>query len=287
MILQTSVEKEGFEGVLFPGNGSKDKIVIVMSGSNGGMSMAKNEARFYHSNGIAAMALALFRTKQTPKQLVSVPVEFVEKAIRYLKEMGYQKIGIDGASKGSEMALIAASMFEELTCVIARVPSYFVSEGLAGEGKKRGPSGTSCWSYKGKDLAYAPYRSRTINIFKILKEEKELKLLTINGDKDVTEETIIPVEKINGPVLLISSKHDEVWPSYESALFIEDRLNSVSFPYEHKHVAFENMSHAAIVHLPWIYKLAFKSERDHPKECANDREILKRELLAWINEVWK
>ena len=287
MILQTSVEKEGFEGVLFPGNGSKDKIVIVMSGSNGGMSMAKNEARFYHSNGIAAMALALFRTKQTPKQLVSVPVEFVEKAIRYLKEMGYQKIGIDGASKGSEMALIAASMFEELTCVIARVPSYFVSEGLAGEGKKRGPSGTSCWSYKGKDLAYAPYRSRTINIFKILKEEKELKLLTINGDKDVTEETIIPVEKINGPVLLISSKHDEVWPSYESALFIEDRLNSVSFPYEHKHVAFENMSHAAIVHLPWIYKLAFKSERDHPKECANDREILKRELLAWINEVWE
>ena len=287
MILQTSVEKEGFEGVLFPGNGSKDKIVIVMSGSNGGMSMAKNEARFYHSNGIAAMALALFRTKQTPKQLVSVPVEFVEKAIRYLKEMGYQKMGIDGASKGSEMALIAASMFEELTCVIARVPSYFVSEGLAGEGKKRGPSGTSCWSYKGKDLAYAPYRSRTINIFKILKEEKELKLLTINGDKDVTEETIIPVEKINGPVLLISSKHDEVWPSYESALFIEDRLNSVSFPYEHKHVAFENMSHAAIVHLPWIYKLAFKSERDHPKECANDREILKRELLAWINEVWK
>ena len=187
MIIKTSVEKEGFEGILFPGNGSKDKIVIVMSGSNGG----------------------------------------------------------------------------------------------------RGPSGTSCWSYKGKDLAYAPYRSRTINIFKILKEEKELKLLTINSDKDVTEETIIPVEKINGPVLLISSKHDEVWPSYESALFIEDRLNSVSFPYEHKHVAFENMSHAVIVHLPWIYKLAFKSERDHTKECANDREKLKRELLAWINEVWK
>ena len=286
-MIYTSVEKEGFEGILFPGNGSKDKIVIVMSGSNGGMSISKNEAKFYHRNGIAAMALALFRTKQTPKQLVSVPVEFVEKAIRYLKEMGYQKIGIDGASKGSEMALVAGSMFDELTCVIARVPSYFVSEGLAGEGKHRGPSGTSCWSYKGRDLAFAPYRSRTINILKILKEEKELKLLRINKDKDVTPETIIPVEKINGPVLLISSKCDEVWPSYDSAMIIEDKLKSVSFPYEYKHVAFENMSHAAIAHLPWIYKLAFKSERNHPKECEKDREMMKRQLISWVNDVWK
>ncbi|MBR6149347.1 MAG: hypothetical protein IKQ44_13460 [Lachnospiraceae bacterium] len=287
MMIHTSVEKEGFEGILFPGNGRKDKIVIVMSGSNGGMSMAKNEAKFYHSNGIAAMALALFRTKQTPKQLVSVPVEFVEKAIAYLKEMGYQKIGIDGASKGSEMALIAGSMFDEISCVIARVPSYFVSEGLSGKGKNRGPSNTSCWSYKGKDLAYAPYRSRTINVLDILKQEKELKLLNINKDKDVTPETIIPVEKIKGPVLLISSKHDEVWPSYESAKFIEDKLKSVSFEYEYKHVAFENMSHAAIAHLPWIYKLAFKSERNHPRECEKDREMMKRQLISWINDVWK
>ena len=287
MMIHTSVEKEGFEGILFPGNGRKDKIVIVMSGSNGGMNMAKNEAKFYHSNGIAAMALALFRTKQTPKQLVSVPVEFVEKAIAYLKEMGYQKIGIDGASKGSEMALIAGSMFDEISCVIARVPSYFVSEGLSGKGKNRGPSNTSCWSYKGKDLAYAPYRSRTINVLDILKQEKELKLLNINKDKDVTPETIIPVEKIKGPVLLISSKCDEVWPSYESAKFIEDKLKSVSFKYEHKHVAFENMSHAAIAHLPWIYKLAFKSERNHPRECEKDREMMKRQLISWINDVWK
>ena len=64
---------------------------------------------------------------------------------------------------------------------------------------------------------------------------------------------------------------------------MEEKLESVSFPYEHKHVAFENMSHAAIAHLPWIYKMAFKSERQHPKECARDRERMKMELLAWID----
>lgn len=164
MMIYTAVKNEGFEGVLYQANGRKDKVVIVMSGSNGGLKITKQVAESYNKNGIPALALALFRTKQTPKELVSIPVEYVEKSIKYLKQQGYQKIGIDGMSKGSEMALLAASMFSDISCVIARVPSYFVSEGLSGNGKNRGPSGTSCWSYKGKDLPYAPYKSRTINI---------------------------------------------------------------------------------------------------------------------------
>ena len=58
-------------------------------------------------------------------------------------------------------------LFPEITCVIARVPTYFISEGLSGKGKDKGPSGTSCWSYGGKDIPYAPYKTRTINVFKI------------------------------------------------------------------------------------------------------------------------
>ncbi|MCR4867247.1 MAG: hypothetical protein K5921_09990, partial [Lachnospiraceae bacterium] len=134
-MIHISIKNDGFEGILFRGNGSKDKVIIVMSGSNGGMSMAKHEAEFYHKNGIPAMSLALFKTKQTSPNLVSVPVEYVENAIKYLKEQGYRKIGIDGASKGSEMALVAGSLLSDISCVIARVPSYYVSEGLAGKGK--------------------------------------------------------------------------------------------------------------------------------------------------------
>ena len=284
MMIYTSVKNEGFEGVLYPANGRKDKVVIVMSGSNGGLNLTQQVAESYEKNGIPALALALFMTKETPKELVSVPVEYVESAIKYLKEHGYRKIGIDGMSKGSEMALLAASMFPDITCVIARVPSYFVSEGLSGKGKNRGPSGTSCWSYKGKDLPYVPYKSRTINILKILM--KELRLLPINSDKNVTPETIIPVERINGPVLLISSKHDEVWPSFESSELIEKTLNSSSFPYKHKHVALEYMSHAALTEVSWLIKKGFKTERQHPEECAIDRLKMKQEILEWVNNVW-
>ena len=286
-MIRVSMKNDGFEGILFLGNGSKDKVIIVMSGSNGGMSMAKHEAEFYHKNGIPAMSLALFKTKQTSPNLVSVPVEYVENAIKYLRKQGYQNIGIDGASKGSEMALVAGSLLPDISCVIARVPSYYVSEGLSGKGKNKGPSSTSCWSYQGKDLPYAAYKTRIINMLEILKKEKEIRIRDINSDKDVTPDTIIPVENIKGPVLFLSSKKDEVWPSYESACLMDEKLETVSFPYKHEHIVFENMSHAAVVHLPWIYKMAFKSERRHPKACAKDRKRMKMELLAWVKDVWQ
>ena len=286
-MVHTSVVTEGFEGILFPGDGSKDKVLIVMSGSNGGMGMAKREARFYHESGIPALSLALFGTSRTSPDLVSVPVEYVQKAVQYLRGLGYRKIGIDGTSKGSEMALVAASLLPDISCVIARVPSYYVSEGLSGQGKKKGPSGTSCWSYRGTDLPFAPYKTRSINMLHVLKTHKELRIRDINSDKDVTADNIIPVEKINGPVLFISSRHDEVWPSYESACLMEERLEAAGFAFAHKHVVFENMSHAAITHLPWIYKMAFKSERQHASECARDREAMKKELLAFVSDAWK
>ena len=257
-----------------------------MSGSNGGMSLTRQAADFYHRNGLPALALALFKTRQTQPGLSHVPVEYVERAIAWLKAQGYAKIGIDGTSKGSEMALVAASMFPELSCVIVRVPSHFVSEGLSGSGKNKAPSGTSCWSYRGKELPYAPYRSRTFNILQMFMKEKEMHIITFNRDKDITPETIIPIENIQAPILMLSSKHDEVWPSYESATLMEKKLTEIGFPYTHKHVAYEHMSHALLTRLPWIYKMAFKSERQHTEECKRDREALAKELLDWVEKAW-
>ena len=84
----------------------------------------------------------------------------------------------------------------------------------------------------------------------------------------------------------MSSKNDSVWPSYESGIYIEDKLTEIDYPYEHKHVAYENMSHALLTHLPIIYKLAFKSEREKGKACTIDRNNMKMELLNWVNDVW-
>lgn len=85
-----------------------------------------------------ALGVTLFAGKETGENLDRVPLEYVENAIAWLKEQGFEKIAVDGISKGSEYALLAASRFDDISCVIARVPSYFVSEGMIG---RSGPIG--------------------------------------------------------------------------------------------------------------------------------------------------
>ena len=63
--IQTTVGKEGFEGILFPADNTKDKVLIVISGSNGGMKLTKECAEFYSRHSVPALALAIFGTKQT------------------------------------------------------------------------------------------------------------------------------------------------------------------------------------------------------------------------------
>jgi hypothetical protein len=120
----------------------------------------------------------------------------------------------------------------------------------------------------------------------MLKKEKELHILTFNQNKNITPDTIIPIEKIKGPVLFLSSRHDAVWESYKSGVIMEKRLSEVSFPYVHKHIAFPHLSHAMITKNSTLYKLIFKIEKQYPKQCAAEREQLKNVLLDWINHVW-
>ena len=71
-----------------------------------------------------------------------------------------------------------------------------------------------------------------------------------------------------------------------SGIVLAAWLTESGFPYPHRHVAFEFMSHGMLTKLPRIYRMAFKSERRHPKECERDRETLKKELMNWAENVW-
>jgi dienelactone hydrolase len=64
----------------------------------------------------------------------SYPLERFEKAIAFLKEEGYRKIGIVGASTTGMLALIAASYYPDITMTLAFSPSDFVMEGFYRDG---------------------------------------------------------------------------------------------------------------------------------------------------------
>lgn len=284
---ETSVLREGFDGCLFPVPDQHEKVIIVFTGSDGGLKMAKKLAEYYQKSGMPSLALGYFKTKNTGNELSMIPLEYIEKAIGWLKENGYEKIGIDGISKGTEYAMCAAIEFPEISCVILRSPSYFVSEGLRG-GQ---PSGTSCWSFCGKEIPYTRYKSRRFHILRMLLKARELSLLEINTGKDVNPASIIPIEKIHVPILILSTKADTIWPSAESGERLNERLRTNNFPHIYKHVCFDYVSHMIVpmVHKSALIslKLSFQSERHYPGQCQADRDALVNEINRWITQVWR
>ena len=95
------------DAVLFPALGRKDKVVITLSGSEGGLEHAEKLARYLQSMGVPAFALGYFGTKHSVKYLSQVRLENIEEAIRWLKAQGYEKIGIEGVSKGADSDLMS------------------------------------------------------------------------------------------------------------------------------------------------------------------------------------
>jgi len=282
--LVLTMSEYGFEGHLYDA-GEKEKVVITFSGSDGGSTASDTMAWYYKQHGITALGVTLFKGKDTGKNLDRVPLEYVEKAILWLKDQGYEKIAVDGVSKGSEYALLAAATFEDISCVVARVPSYFVSEGMIG---KKAPSGTSCWSYQGEEFPYTPYKIRNFDLLRQIHTYREFNLLAYNTGKDVTADSVIPMENIHGPILLISTESDTVWPSAEQAAFIEDYLEEHDFPYEVKSLMYERVSHFAIPMRSntWLLKLMFKSEREYPDECAAERDDLAGQAVDFLQNHW-
>ena len=95
-MIRAAVKEDGFEGVLYPAGNRYDKVMIVVSGSNGGMKLTKQFAQVYVRSGVPALAVGFFGTKQTPKNLDRVPLEYIENAVRRLKSQAYSTVNKSG-----------------------------------------------------------------------------------------------------------------------------------------------------------------------------------------------
>ena len=96
-----AISEQGFEGHFYDA-GERNKAIITFSGSEGGSRASDTIAWYYKQHGISALGVTLFSGKETGKNLDRVPLEYVENAIAWLIEQGFEKIAVDGMSKGSE-----------------------------------------------------------------------------------------------------------------------------------------------------------------------------------------
>lgn len=208
--------------------------VVVLGGSEGGLGGSRSLARRLASEGFNAIAVSYFGEPGQSPVLNEVPIEPVGRALEWLKTRpeAAGPVAVVGVSKGAELALLIASRTPEITAVAVGVPSNVVWQGIDLTG---GTTGSS-WSAGGQPLTYTPY-----DLSQGFRGVFEL----YNGSlAAIPEGAEIPVERINGPVLMLSGQADTLWPSAEMANRVEQRLRAHGFAHPVINIAYPEAGHA-------------------------------------------
>jgi uncharacterized protein len=206
--------------------------IIVLSGSEGRIEKAQNIAQLLSGYGFVTMAICYFGIENTSQNLERIPIDIIENVISILKnrvEVDENRIGIYGRSKGAEFALISASYFSDIKCIVVNSPSNIVMEGIKGWKNSK----SSSWTYKGKEIIYTKFSFKNF-----LKEKVTKKKYKYDDSKSV-----IKVENINGSILVLSPYIDEIWSSYLSTLAITNRIKESNFKFNYKKYIYPNSGH--------------------------------------------
>lgn len=267
-------------------------MIIVLSGSNGGLS--ENRAQLLASHGFAVLALGYFGVEGLPDLLENIPLEYFETAFEWIHSQDYidsKHVGIYGVSRGAELALLLAAQFpESIHSVVATAPSSVVFAAL---GDERIPA----WTYHEKPvLPDAPVPITELENGK--GQTPEFPLTTtphfLKGmeDRQAFEAAAIPVEKIQCPLLLISGGDDLMWPSQIFAEQILNRLASKGSKISCTHLNYPNAGHQInIPYIPTVGSTYYHPFDKHwfsmggsPKEDDLASRDSWKKLIAFFNE---
>ncbi|MEK5068692.1 acyl-CoA thioesterase/bile acid-CoA:amino acid N-acyltransferase family protein [Sporosarcina sp. FSL K6-1508] len=239
--------EQGLVGTFFcHSNSGPLPTIIVLGGSEGGL--RENNAALLASHGFNTLALAYFGIGDLPKELVNIPLDYIEKAIGWLNNnpnADITKLGVFGTSKGGELALLSASVFPIIKAVVGYVASGVVYPGI-GQSALR----VSSWQFKGESLPFAcgdvpKGITRKFNQALHSGEPiswRETYQYWAEGEKQAE----IAVENIQGPILLISGGDDQLWPADLLSEKVITRLREHSHPYYYEHINFPKSGHSFV-----------------------------------------
>lgn len=238
------LDEAGVKGTLYsPNTGKKYPGIILLGGSSGGSVDWLAKAIAYH--GFSVLDIPYFNYPGLPEKLVNIPIEYFESAIRWIKLQESVKpgnIGLVGGSRGGELALLLGSLYNEFSVIIGWVPAAHLWQGE--EYTMLVPS----WTLKGKPLPFLGEAMSGEDLNKLYSGEitsfREYFFRSLkNLNRSLINRATIKVENIKAPILLISGKEDQTWPSTEFSEMVIKRLQANHFNYEYKHVAAENAGH--------------------------------------------
>jgi dienelactone hydrolase len=233
--MKLKIKNQPFVADFYHTPDSKNKIVlVVVGGSEGGK--PNYLAEQFVEKGFSVLSLAYFKETTLPDNLELIPLEYFDSPIFWLQSNhNFDKIIIVGISKGAELALLLASINNDICGVIAYSPSAVVFEGFGNDQTKHNPS----WTINSKQIKFVPFDTTGV---KDLNDYYAIYKQSITQTSFV-ENAMIEVENINGPILLLSGSDDRMWPSKEMSEMIVNRLKTKNFKFKYKDICFDGAGH--------------------------------------------
>ena len=232
---------DGLVGEIYEPVGAARRPALLLGGSEGGIPWhnARDQVGQLADRGFLVLALAYFGSPDLPSSLQSIPLEYFDQAIAWLhSDSGGQCVALIGGSKGAEAALLLASNNEDICVVAAIAPSAYVFQGIGDATSSTAPR--SSWSRNGVDVPFAAFVDNATRR-RAIENWAEMRFIDVYRDAiqnpRTPTEARIPVERIRGPILLLSGRNDVLWPSREMGEVVMQSL--ATHPYEHRHRVYD------------------------------------------------
>jgi dienelactone hydrolase len=259
-LVRTEVAEHGLVGVLYrPADSRPLPAVLMLGGAEGGLH--EDAAALLAAHGYVVLALAYYGMPGLPQTLTTIPVEYFGAALRYLThraDVTAGQIAVHGVSKGGEAALLIGSIYPAIRAVVSVVGGGLVTQGISQDVETgslleilRTP--VANWTYQGRELPYLP-NVVTPRMEAAVAAGGPVALGWAAPDlsrADKVAEAAIAVERIAGPVLLISGADDQTYgPAFQEAA--AQRLAAAGHRHPFRHVVHEGAGHliAAVGYRP-------------------------------------
>ena len=244
-IVREAIREPGLSADLWHADSTSTPLplVIVVGGSGGGFNAER--AALVATHGFAALDIAYFEAEGRPEHFVdTIPLEYFMGAIDRLSQdprIDITRTTLMGKSYGAQLVLLWAAHDPRVNAVVAEAPSSFVT----------GTSSTlpdgpypSAWSYEGRPFPFL----RAGDPSQPPDDPAQISIRTGGAEAldslPEARRAAIPVERIDGPVLLITGEADRIWESTRMAEQLMARLTAAAgYDHQARHLHYPDAGH--------------------------------------------